>query len=436
MNAKNKSNAFTRDHELLILNSIVRSEFEDKGSAKKVLQSLKDEHFELELSRKILEILKNFVFGGCDVTAPAFVEALNDESAYDADGKSFDKLNADDVLEIFSYKSPLDAAYDFLVKKEDLLAKQFALKKLPLLKEAIDNNDTDLFWQVVNGMRSVAFSNIEQGTEDILTKCVTRSKKLRDEGVPSTGLGFMDEAIGGYHPRSIYTYFAHPGHGKTIMGLNSAAALSSVGMKVLYATSEMAPEDTWMRYIAQEASVSSFRFFNGKLSDMDYERILAMKGDIGNNLSIRQTRSLPEIYKEVVTHSPDILIIDHFHALTLPKHESRETATAMLMQGINDITVGENLTTIMLAQTRKESDRSKPPLIDSLYYSKEIEFWSFMCCSLFWPFQSDVENADQADFNFWIQKIRMGQRKKVDAQINTDSLKIYEKQINYGFSDE
>lgn len=89
----------------------------------------------------------------------------------------------------------------------------------------------------------------------------------------------LNRIIGGFRPGGFYVIGARPGDGKTILGLQIAAALSRTG-NVVYCTMEMSEAELQKRLISQTAAVSMTRLVNSSLNNEDWVRVAEARNQL------------------------------------------------------------------------------------------------------------------------------------------------------------
>ena len=86
-------------------------------------------------------------------------------------------------------------------------------------------------------------------------------------------------------------------------------------------------------------------------------------------------------------------------------------------------------------------DRKKRPSIDSLYYSKEIEFVSSYAISVHWPAKANFNENDSdenklTDYELFVQKSRVGTTGAVELRIDPSCLKLVEDDDLHGYAQD
>lgn len=104
---------------------------------------------------------------------------------------------------------------------------------------------------------------LEEGTERLL------AEGGPDRGL-STGLGSLDDVIGGLKPGQLILAAGRPGAGKSVLCLDFARAAIRRATPTLFMSLEMHRDELLARIYAAEASVNLHRLLNGGLRD--YER--------------------------------------------------------------------------------------------------------------------------------------------------------------------
>ena len=416
------------DQDKNIIGSILREELYNPGASASYLAIIRPEFFESALAKQAFDAICRLNNAGKRIDGINFIEELKQLHVYDED-----KISGSIIAEFYDAKTSLASVANWVENCELATKRKDALRKTESLKKAILNNDMDAFWQATNELKDfyegVGRFDIERAVWNVLdsVQAVT--------AIP-TGFYELSRKIGGWRKNVMYTFFGHPGHGKTAMALNFANNLLDIRKKTLFVSSEESVPNVLLRYIALRARVSAFNLSIGKLDDAGWGKITQCKNLADKNLVVVNAYTVPEIFKAVLTYSPEILIVDHLHSLRPPSAESMNASVSLLMTGLLALTHSEPITTILMAQTRKSPDRKKRPNIDELYYSKEIEFFSAYCTSLHWPFKAFATGEeepcfDENDYEVYVQKARLGHTGKIEMRIDPETLFIAEKSGGY-----
>jgi replicative DNA helicase len=88
----------------------------------------------------------------------------------------------------------------------------------------------------------------------------------------STGLGQLDQLLGGFLPGQLIIPAGRPGMGKSTAGLGFAVAAARRGLPVLVNTLEMSKRELWWRLLSRVGEINLNAFTTGRLTDDDIRR--------------------------------------------------------------------------------------------------------------------------------------------------------------------
>lgn len=152
---------------------------------------------------------------------------------------------------------------------------------------------------------------------------VERQAEGKAPCVPS-GLAGLDRMLGGgYINGGLHIIGARPAVGKSALALQVALNAAQVGMKVVYVSLEMDPEDCTARLVANLGGGSAARYmFGGQLSQEEYGRFaegtskLSRVPIVFNRRSVFSVRQIEALcFRE----KPGLLVVDHLGLLAPPE---------------------------------------------------------------------------------------------------------------------
>lgn len=193
----------------------------------------------------------------------------------------------------------------------------------------------------------------------------------------------VNDAIVGFRPGRFYVIGARPGHGKTMTGLQAAAAIAEHG-PVLFSSLEMGRAELTQRLVSARAMVPMDHLERDTLTPGDRERIAKATGEVygmGANLflldegnhTIEQT--IWEARKAKRKGGLAALVVDYVQLLAVEaRHKSRYEALTDITRRLKLVSRELDIVVIALAQLNREIEGHKrAPVPADLRDSGSIE---------------------------------------------------------------
>ena len=201
----------------------------------------------------------------------------------------------------------------------------------------------------------------------------------------SSGFRALDELVNGFKPGELIILAARPSMGKTACSLSLAPNIA-LGLKkrVAYFSVEMPKETLVMRMLASRAGIALDRIMIGRLSDLEWPRLISAAGDIAdsrllidesNPLSPNELKS--RCRKVKMNGGLDCVIVDYLQLMRLKDQrvETREREVAEISATLKAVAKELQIPVIALAQLNREADKrpDKRPNISDIRESGSIE---------------------------------------------------------------
>jgi replicative DNA helicase len=238
--------------------------------------------------------------------------------------------------------------------------------------------------------------NIREGREntslykipDVLLGVYQNLKALSDAGgkLPgiSYGLSELDEYLGGMLNGNLIIIASRPGVGKTslMLGLGLNAARVS-GKQVVFFSLEMSKEQLVGRLLSSEARIDSKKMLTGSLTPGDWQRLGEASGtlmelpfyfDEKPNISVEEMRA-----KCRRVNNLGLVIVDYLQLIDVPREkggrrfENRVSEVGHISRSLKIMSKELGVPVVCAAQLRRESERSKRPMMSDLRESGNIE---------------------------------------------------------------
>lgn len=240
-----------------------------------------------------------------------------------------------------------------------------------------------------------------------------------------TGIIDLDELTNGLHPGQMVTIAARPGMGKSVLGLNIAAACSiRQGLPSLICSLEMSRTELMIRLSAAQARVSlSALRSEGGLSADDRDRLQQAMPTITEAplfIDDAPTTTVAEIRARVRDqqrrHGLRLLVVDYLQLLGgSGRPESRQLEVSEFSRQLKLLAKELDIPLVAISQLNRgpEQRTDKRPLLADLRESGSIEQDSDVVLLIHRPdaYETDTDRAGEADFI--LAKHREGQQKTV-----------------------
>jgi len=360
----------------------------------------------LELSRKILSQVEREDFGG-DHYGKEFVKCYDVINELVSSNSDFDAVLVADELSRRGVKN----AYGFVSLCEAMViapslypayirkVREIRLKREfeDILKKIDSMSIDEIFNKVAKlSPKLISKSKIKQ-VADVIEPLVDR---LEDKKGPdfNFSLEALNLNVGGLNKGELMVVGAWTSQGKSSLLINLALDLS-VRHKVLFCSSEMTEEELARRLLAYSCNIPVVKLRRSFVTDDEIQVIketLSLFKDFELYMVI--VHSLGDIIEAVEKIEPEVVFVDHLHHLTGEGNREYEIVSNNI-KGLQELAIRKNIGVVVAAQLhRKEEGRVvRPPRIDDLRASGQIEENAQMIVLLFWEWQ--ITNGESGDKN-------------------------------------
>lgn len=196
----------------------------------------------------------------------------------------------------------------------------------------------------------------------------------------TTGLFSVDEQIGFLQNGTLSLLAARPGVGKTSMAIGIGRHAAQMGKRVLFFSLEMAQEELYERLLADAALVDSQRLRLGKLTEAEWDRVVAAEPDLASlPFFIDDTPELTPFKIQASCHAQKpigLVIVDYVQLMqTDTKCDSREQEVNEIARKLKLLARELDVPILALAQLNRavESRAVKIPQMSDLRESGGLE---------------------------------------------------------------
>lgn len=256
-----------------------------------------------------------------------------------------------------------------------------------------------------------------QGLDDLLDSALPGflAEYGPDRGL-STGVGILDDQIGGLKPGQLTIVAGRPGSGKSVMCVDVARANIRRGVPVGFYSLEMYRDELVGRILAATAEVNLFRVLNGGMRHDERARLSAASerlrgtplwirtGDVdlpGIRSTARQLRSRGKL---------ELLIVDYLQLMTAPRRESRVLEVGDISRGLKRLATELEIPVLAAAQLNRaaESRIDRRPQLSDLRESGSLEQDCDIAILVHRPDQYDRNTPRVGEVDLIVAKNRNG----------------------------
>lgn len=281
-----------------------------------------------------------------------------------------------------------------------------------------DGNAADDVLAEVGTQAESVFESGADGPEhigDVLLRMGQRGEE--PEGL-STGIGQLDDLIGGLRPGHFAILAARPGHGKTALGSSLARHAARQGNAVLFVSLEMASTELAERLLSLQSGVEHQRIRDGNLDELDAERLMVAQNELAecplrilDRTPLRVSDITVATRLAVRRDGLRLLVIDYLQLIEpADRKVIREQQVAEMSRTLKTLAKSVGIPILCLAQLNRglESRDNKRPRLSDLRESGSIEQDADVVMFLHRAAASDPE-ADPRDALLIVGKNRHGQ---------------------------
>lgn len=267
--------------------------------------------------------------------------------------------------------------------------------------------------------------------DQVLLEVYDRLAQLaeRDSAIPglSTGLGELDSSISGLNKSDLILLAARPGMGKTAMALNILLHAGKFsGKKVAFFSLEMSRDQLGLRLIATESFVDNKKLTTGKLSDKEWDQIVAASEALkqtGIYIDDDSSATVSDIKARCRRlDNLGLIVVDYLQLMQTPPTrgggENRQQAVSEMSRGLKIMAKELDVPVLCLSQLSRASEKreNKRPMLSDLRESGAIEQDADIVLFLFRDdyYDQDAENHNIAECI--VAKNRHGERATVELQ--------------------
>lgn len=197
-----------------------------------------------------------------------------------------------------------------------------------------------------------------------------------------TPWGPVNDVIGGWGPGRLYVVGARPGVGKSILGLQAANDVATLGRGVYLASLEMSRQDIHLRMLALRCGVPFQRLEQRTLEKRDWERVSAGLVDITalplaiddrSDLTVTQIRARARSLSRRA--KVGLVVVDYLQLMAGDNRRPRHELVAEFSRSLKLLAKELGIPVVALSQLNRQSEQraDKMPSLADLRESGALE---------------------------------------------------------------
>lgn len=210
-----------------------------------------------------------------------------------------------------------------------------------------------------------------ENIQDVLLSTFDYLEKRQSGQIKSitTGIGNIDNLIGGFFGGELTIIGARPSVGKSAFGANIALAAANKGFRVAVVSCEMSDIQYGARILSREAWVDGMKIRKADLDPDDWSKIAECMGGLGAlpidfMFSVNTIEDLVvETQRKVERGELDMLVVDYLQLMqTRRRFDKDYLRVGYISASLKHLAMECNIPVIALAQVSRDTDGSMPTL--------------------------------------------------------------------------
>ncbi len=367
--------------------AVIGSMLIDAECIPEVIEKLREKDFYFPQNRIIFEAFSTMFLTGATIDPVTVLEQLRQTGNYDAaGGKSYIMQ----LMEITPTAAHVGEYITILRDKTILRELQDAATKI---SDTVGTGEGDardvaeyaekLIYEVRQGREIKGLHHIKTVLYDVYTQLDELAKNAGQiPGIP-TGIGDLDNFIGGMNNSDLILLASRPGMGKTSFALNIALhAAKRIGKSVAIFQLEMSREQLVMRLLSSEALIDSKKLRTGMLNEEEWSRIARASTmlaktqiyiDDNPGLTVADMKSKCRRLGDNL----GLVVIDYLQLMSAggKRHDNRVAEVGEISRSMKIMAKELNVPVLCLSQLSRAAEKreDKRPMLSDLRESGSIE---------------------------------------------------------------
>lgn len=251
----------------------------------------------------------------------------------------------------------------------------------------------------------------------------------------STGIGSLDDCIGGLKPGQLIIIGGRPGAGKSVLAVDALRATAiRAGLPALIVSLEMSGAEVRKRIFAAECSVNVSRIMNNDVTREEAHKIrgevprlraVPLHIDENANADLGTIRTAARRIQQ--RHGLALLVVDYLQLMrSTGTADNRTQEIGAISRGLKLIARELNIPVIAAAQLNRESEKrtDKRPQLSDLRESGSIEADADIVILLHRPDYHEPEHRRAGEIDLIVCKNRNGPQETVTAAAQLEFARI------------
>src|SRR5882724_4459832 len=379
----------------------------NNAAYQRVAEFLRPEHFADPLHGKVFDSLSRLIERGqvvSAITLKTYVE--QDEDMKAAGGAAYLARLAAASVHVIDAAAFGRAVHDLYLRRqlidvgEGMVNGAFGSDVDEMALQQIEQAEKKLYDLASSGQIEGGFKPFRAALTEATVAAEAAYHRVGQLTGVSTGLGQLDQLLGGLHRSDLIILAGRPSMGKsslaTNIGFNAAKAYREEhgedgrpkvadGAVVGFFSLEMSAEQLATRMISEQAAIPSEKIRKGELISSDFDRVLSVSHELEHlnffiddtpALSIAALRTRARRLKR--THGLGLLIIDYLQLLNpsgKTRQENRVQEVSEITRGLKTLAKELDVPVLALSQLSRavEQREDKRPQLADLRESGSIE---------------------------------------------------------------
>ena len=239
-----------------------------------------------------------------------------------------------------------------------------------------------------------------------------------------TGIKSIDRITGGFQRGNLIVVGGRTSQGKTTFAINIAYNFAFSGHKVLFVSLEMTKLELFKKVISLDTGISYEKLRSGWLTTAERKTINDKNREfysLDNFILLDDLLTLNSINESVISHKPDVVIVDFIQHMKFSHGESRAYQIEEIMKGLKQIAKIEDCVVIALSQINRDSEfGDRVPRLENLKGSGSLEESGDVVMLIHWPFKYDLSKPE-GEVHLIVAKNRHGRTGKIILQFEPES---------------
>jgi len=384
-----KSNS--SDIEMAVLGSALI----EQSTFKTVMMECRAEWFYNVKNQKIFQCYKKYYdLGQEKVDLVIAVEWLKQDGLLgEIGGEMYLSEQLDKVTTTAYVKSYIKEIKDLYYRRE------FLKSILTLYQDPLNKSALEKMIEAYHDSQSAQVSGIKSLQKRVIDDAEELLKK-KPHGYYDVGFKKFDKSFNGMMPGNLVTWAARPGIGKSSMMLKIAMRFARAGLPVLYFSTEMSYEETFMRMLTMTTEIENWHFRKRYYGNKEVEKVVKACAAMSKwemYFNDKPSPNVADVRAGIISTKCKLVIFDYLQRAEFGEGDNKPQRVGNFVRHLKNLCREFEIVGFLGAQLSRETDhfntRQRPQLAD-LKDSGEIEQESDKVV-LMWKFNKKDRNKQK-----------------------------------------